>query len=280
MQATKKPRKFRTKLSEAPFLNGDERERLETQQRQRWVFELSFLLEGTPTPAGRLLAERPETAGRVGAGRRVGTLRSRVRSCRKLAEWLLLARGKKFPTELVDFLDYALLRAADGATKSPLKSLFSSFSFLEEVAGIEEPKRVKSSSLFASAKKKLLLTRRVGRHAFGTGSRTPADKGRVAARRVEGTPWRRRANRTDAQVHWGSKAGQGGRCLHRPRIVSDEARPELLGQRRQGCRSRQRSRSAGLQGPDQDRRCAQGQAKRVVRQAPSVPLQAFPGLPR
>ena len=141
LQATKKPRKFRTKLSEAPFLNGDERERLETQQRQRWVFELSFLLEGTPTPAGRLLAERPETAGRVGAGRRVGTLRSRVRSCRKLAEWLLLARGKKFPTELVDFLDYALLRAADGATKSPLKSLFSSFSFLEEVAGIEEPKR-------------------------------------------------------------------------------------------------------------------------------------------
>ena len=69
--------------------------------------------------------------------------------------------ARSSPTELVDFLDYALLRAADGATKSSLKSLFSSFSFLEEVAGIEEPKRVTSSSLFTSAKKELLLARRV-----------------------------------------------------------------------------------------------------------------------
>ena len=79
----------------------------ETSERQRWTTVLGRLLEGTGTPISGWLARSRSSSALLGAGRRVSTLRSRVRALRSLLLWIWERQGVRFyftPFPLVDYL--------------------------------------------------------------------------------------------------------------------------------------------------------------------------------
>ena len=65
----------------------------EKSERERWTTVLGQLLEGTGTPISGWLARSRSPSALLGAGRRVSTLRSRVRALRSLLSWIWERQG-------------------------------------------------------------------------------------------------------------------------------------------------------------------------------------------
>ena len=111
----------------------------EASERERWTTVLGQLLEGTGTPISGWLARSRSPSALLGAGRRVSTLRSRVRSLRSLLLWIWERQGLRFyftPFPLVDYLQELV---EQGKSRGAVKSAAS---FGEYVAGIDERDRV------------------------------------------------------------------------------------------------------------------------------------------
>ena len=83
----------------------------EEMERARWIEALSTLLRATQTPMGKMLIDKPQTAQLLGAGRRVTTLRLRVRKLHS--------------------------RLTSSCTRGTLKNTHRSFTFLEEGGSAE-----------------------------------------------------------------------------------------------------------------------------------------------
>ena len=79
----RQPRKDGSRLRLAASLASQAREEAETSERRRWASKLGKLISTTPTPAATLLARTTEALDRLETGRRVNTLRSRVRCLRR-----------------------------------------------------------------------------------------------------------------------------------------------------------------------------------------------------
>ena len=86
-----KPRRYKTKFQRSLFSGPTARKDAEEAERTRWIHELSLLVSGTPTPMGKLLAEKPGNVSMLGGGLRASTLRSRVRVLKKFVLWLVLS---------------------------------------------------------------------------------------------------------------------------------------------------------------------------------------------
>ena len=86
--ARDKPTSYRTRLQR--MLDGGPMPRrdAEEMERARWIEALATLLRATQTPMEKMLLDKPQTAQLLGAGRRVTTLRSRVRLARRYLAWL------------------------------------------------------------------------------------------------------------------------------------------------------------------------------------------------
>ena len=78
-----KPRRYKSKFQKSLFSGLTARKDAEEVERTRWIHELSLLVSGTPTPMGKLLADKPRNVSMLGGGLRASTLRSRVRVLKK-----------------------------------------------------------------------------------------------------------------------------------------------------------------------------------------------------
>ena len=162
--ALHKPRAYRTRLQRRLYSGPTPRKDAEEMERARWIEALATLLRATQTPMGKMLIDKP-----LGAGRRVTTLRSRVRLARRYLAWLSITCEVPFPTALEHKVDYFRVRASEPCTRGTLKNTHRSFTFLEEVAGVPKTECVTENPVYH-----VLYGRR--RHGRVGGLRDPAQK--------------------------------------------------------------------------------------------------------
>ena len=121
----------------------------ETSERER---------EGTGTPIPGWLTRSRSPSALLGAGRRVSTLRSRVRALSSLLLWIWERQGLRFyftPFPLVDYLQELV---EQGKSRGSIKAAKSAASFGEYVSRIEERDRVTRSVIFQSLYAEILAS--------------------------------------------------------------------------------------------------------------------------
>ena len=97
---------------------------------------------------GRLLQSRQGDISLLGAGRRAGTIRSRVRNIRHFLAW-----HSSEQTHLTDFLQ---VRFSEPCNRGSLKITHESFILLDVVSGTEACSRLTNSQLYLSIYRELL----------------------------------------------------------------------------------------------------------------------------
>ena len=105
---------------------------------------------------GRLLQSRQGDISLLGAGRRAGTLRSRVRNIRHFLAWLAFNHGITYPTEQTHLTDSMQVRLSEPCNRGSLKLVHESFIFLDIVSGLEPRLRLTSSQLYITIYRELM----------------------------------------------------------------------------------------------------------------------------
>ena len=137
-----KPRRFRTRY-----------QAVETTERNKWLDALADLLLSSSTPMGVLLREDPTNRRLLGAGRRAGTIRARVRAIRKL---LAMAHELPYPTSYMHMVEFLQVQHSEPCVRGAIRLTHAAFVFMEELSGV--PERFSSNPLYVSIKKELMAT--------------------------------------------------------------------------------------------------------------------------
>ena len=150
------PTRYKSRLHFARFQGPSARKDAEESERQRWLQLLANLIVGTDTPMGRLLQSRQGDISLLGAGRRAGTLRSRVRNIRHFLAWLAINHGITYPTEQTHLTDFMQVRLSEPCIRGSLKLVHERFIFLDIVSGLEPRLRLTSSQLYITIYRELM----------------------------------------------------------------------------------------------------------------------------
>ncbi len=148
--------------------DSDGRARAEVQERRRWIEELVKILTIMEAPCIKeaQASSDPERAIKLlVGGRRVTTLRARVREWRKAALWLRGTTGSSFFTTSSNMMDFLCDRFDQSGTKSAVQSAFAAIRFMEDLMGTPAAERLSGSALVSNARKELMtqaITRRDG----------------------------------------------------------------------------------------------------------------------
>ena len=150
------PTRYKSRLHFASFQGPTARKDAEEAERQRWLQLLANLIVGTDTPMGRLLQSRQGDISLLGAGRRAGTLRSRVRNIRHFLAWFAINHGITYTTEQTHLTDFMQVRLSEPCNRGSLKLVHESFIFLDMVSGLEPRLRLTSSQLYITIYRELM----------------------------------------------------------------------------------------------------------------------------
>ena len=105
------------------FLGPTARQDAETSERNKWLDVLADILFASPTRMGALLREDPASRRILGAGRRAGTVRARVRSIRKILAWLAAAHELPYPTSHMHLVEFLQVRHSEPVQEERSNSL-------------------------------------------------------------------------------------------------------------------------------------------------------------
>ena len=150
------PTRYKSRLHFAKFQGPSARKDAEESERQRWLQLLANLIVGTDTPMERLLQSRQGDISLLGAGRRAGTLWSRVRNIRHFLAWLAINHGITYPTKQTHLTDFMQVRLSEPCNRGSLKLVHESFIFLDIVSGLEPSLRLTSSQLYITIYRELM----------------------------------------------------------------------------------------------------------------------------
>ena len=131
----------------------------EEKERARWVEVLGSMLVHTPTPMGRILRDKPCSLQLFGAGRRASTFRSRVRAMRRYLNWLALNHDVGYLCELDHVTGYLLARRSKPCTRNALRGAHTALALMEEVAGVEQSKKITGAQVYAIIQKEILANK-------------------------------------------------------------------------------------------------------------------------
>ena len=150
------PTRYKSRLHFAKFQGPSARKDAEESERQRWLQLLANLIVGTDTLMEKLLQSRQGDISLLGAGRRAGTLRSRVRNIRHFLAWLAINHGITYPTRQTHLTDFMQVRLSEPCNRGSLKLVHESFIFLDIVSGLEPSLRLASSQLYITIYRELM----------------------------------------------------------------------------------------------------------------------------
>ena len=156
LAAARPPRRYVSRLQRAIYQGPNARQETEDAERVRWVRHLAELLVHSSTPMGETLRERPGDTSLLGAGRRVSTLRSRVRAVRRFVAWLGANHNIAYPTALEQLLEYLRVRLSEPCNRGSLRNAHEALVFLEEAAAVPTGQKFTGMSLYAVGYKELL----------------------------------------------------------------------------------------------------------------------------
>ena len=160
MAALEQPSRFRTRLHRKLHDGPQVRKDPEDDLRSKWVQELSHILQGTPT---KMLAESPSSLRLSGAERRESTIWAKVGNVRKVSQGLAALPGVAFLSLFAHLVEYLQMRSSEPCNRGSLKNAHQALHFLEDVAGVEETDRLRSSSPRSTACKELISTALLGK---------------------------------------------------------------------------------------------------------------------
>ena len=158
--ATLKPSRYQARFQSGRY---EGRHDAESAERVRWVTILSDVLRGTNTPMGKLLEEKPSNLQLLGGGRRVSTIRSRVRCIRKFLAWLALQHEINYPDDLTQMTGFLNARLSEPCSRGALKCSHRGFVFMKEIAGVPTANRLTSNPLYTVIFKEILSAALPGR---------------------------------------------------------------------------------------------------------------------
>ncbi len=139
---------------------------LENAAREAWLAELVGFLKEAELPICRILegTSEPLTLIRRSFGsRRMKTLRNRARAWRKVREWLIAFKGRPFPFDVSDMLDFLLFLTQEGAPSSRINEVAAALSVLEDAGQVPEDVKISSCRLWKQAFKSRQSELEVGR---------------------------------------------------------------------------------------------------------------------
>jgi hypothetical protein len=149
-----------------PVASGRQRESKENL-RKRLVIVIGQILEECAMPIISLMlsSAAPERLlEKLGGGRRLSTLRQRVREFKHLRAYMMTAHLKPFPDKAVELLDYIMERGNEPCSPSTPNSILTMIAFFEDLGG--RPKEHQLSNLSVVRRLvddlKLSLVSRVG----------------------------------------------------------------------------------------------------------------------
>ena len=158
LAATVKPKRFATRLQASRYQGPSARRDAEQAERARWISALADLLRGSPTPMGAVLTQNQSNTQLLGGGRRVSTVRSRVRALKRFFSWLAIHHESLYPTSLTQLTDFLRVRLSEPCNRGALKGSHQAFIFLEEIAGVPTAERFTASRLYNVVYRELLST--------------------------------------------------------------------------------------------------------------------------
>ena len=161
--STLRPRKYRARYLQSAFQGPTVRQDAEEAERARWIQTLADMLKGTDTPMGQLLSASPSNTKLLGGGRRVSTLRSRVRLLRRFFSWLALNHQQVYPSSWLQLTEYLRVKLEEPCNRGSLKNAHQAYSFLEEMAGVPADQRFTNSQLYQVVYQELLASALPGR---------------------------------------------------------------------------------------------------------------------
>ncbi len=138
--------------------SAEGRAQAERQERDRWVTELIDILRALNAPclAAADASANPQRVVRLlVGGRRVSTLRARVREWRRISQWLRGSTGGPFFSTAASFVDFLCDRLDQGGTKSAIKSSFAAVRFIEDLVDMAPEARPSQQAIVINAVKEL-----------------------------------------------------------------------------------------------------------------------------
>ncbi len=130
----------------------------ERAERERWVKELVDMLKAMSAPcivAAEASADPQRVIKLLVGGRRVSTLRARIREWRQASQWLKGTSGTPFFATATSLVDYLCTRFDQGGTKSVIRSAFAAVRFVEDLLDLPISERPSQQSLVTNALKEL-----------------------------------------------------------------------------------------------------------------------------
>jgi hypothetical protein len=95
---------------------------------------------------------------RVAGGRRLSTLKQKLVTLRRLADWTKAVHGIPFPTKSFQLMDYIEERAAEPCGPSVPGSILSAVKFVELVGGVQEANRIGKYPILDNMVKEITLS--------------------------------------------------------------------------------------------------------------------------
>ncbi len=140
---------------------GDERGRevAEQREREKWLTELTRFLREWEAPCLHEAAQSSDPARAamlLVGGRRVTTLRARVRELRRLGLWLRALHGVSKPASAAQVSDYLCDRFDQAGTKSAIASSWAALRFQEDLLGLTAAGRLTEHPLAQNARRELM----------------------------------------------------------------------------------------------------------------------------
>ena len=123
------------------------REQIEEKGRTRWLRRLVQIIMDADLPLVKIAQQtlQPEaTLATAAQGRRLRTLRQRVRTFLKASTWFSILSAVKFPLSEAQVLDYMRDRADEPCGRTCLRSFISSLAFIERGGAVPPQDRLSS----------------------------------------------------------------------------------------------------------------------------------------
>ena len=127
---------------------------LEAAAREAWLSELVSYLKEADLPICNIVQSTSDPLcmlKRSFGNRRMKTLRNRARAWRKVREWLVAFKGRPYPIDVSDMLDYLLFLTQEGAPASRIDEVGAALSVLEDAGQVPEDGKISSCRLWKQA---------------------------------------------------------------------------------------------------------------------------------
>ena len=132
------------------------RQRVEDEERERWVLELQRLLgKGLEGQQGGKLSVA--MSRRVAKGQRAGTLRKHCKVWQRFVEWLEATFDREWPDDPAQVATYLEVRAAEPCGKSVPLSILKTLIFMEHAAEIPPQQHINKAPALKNALEEVSL---------------------------------------------------------------------------------------------------------------------------